>query len=245
MKGLQVLIVDDEPDLAELVSFEFELIGSHVSIAENGQNAFKLCKEKNFDVIISDIRMPNGDGIELLKNIRKLDYKKPSIFLMTGFADISLQEAYHFGASAIFGKPFNRKELIATVSTISSPLNIRWNAVSDDSNLFKIDKTYKKIDEASKQGMLSLGHGGFFIRIDKEWPMVSETVAFSIRFEEEKELPEITGHGLVRWVRTSSDRKENKPSGIGVEICGLTPKCLSKCIEYIEKSKCSSYIPQK
>ena len=69
LKGKRLLIVDDEPDLREMLEFEFEMSGASVETAMNGRDALEKFKHQAFDLIISDIRMPGGDGVELIKNL--------------------------------------------------------------------------------------------------------------------------------------------------------------------------------
>ena len=58
IKDLTILVVDDEPDLGELVAFEFELVGANVLSASNGKGALELVQNNSIDVVVSDIRMP-------------------------------------------------------------------------------------------------------------------------------------------------------------------------------------------
>ena len=110
--GRKVLVVDDEKDLCEIVSFELEDIGFNVETASNGTDAFNMVKEKgDFDLVISDVRMTGGDGIELLENIKARDPQKPPVILMTGFADVTEEEVLKKGAEAIIAKPISFSEL--------------------------------------------------------------------------------------------------------------------------------------
>ena len=68
-KSYKILVVDDEPDLRELLADEFEYAGHKPFLASNGKEAYDLCTNEEFDAVISDVRMPGGDGIELLEDI--------------------------------------------------------------------------------------------------------------------------------------------------------------------------------
>lgn len=107
LKGKTVLIVDDEPDLREIMIFEFESHGCQIIEAENGKIAFDLFLKNDVDLVISDVRMPGGDGIELLEKIRGKDKKKPVIILVSGFADVSREEAIKKGANSLEMKPID------------------------------------------------------------------------------------------------------------------------------------------
>ncbi|WP_413289314.1 response regulator [Bdellovibrio sp. HCB337] len=112
----QILIVDDEPMIRELLKEAFESIGFTVHEAENGREAFRLVREIPFECVLSDLRMPGGDGIELANEIHKAPGPKPKMFLMTGYSDITLQKAQALGVLKIFEKPFNFKDLLQEVS---------------------------------------------------------------------------------------------------------------------------------
>lgn len=114
LEGRKILIVDDEPDLREVLSARFEMEGCEVSIAENGQAALALMKIDHFDVVISDIRMPGGNGLDLLKAIQT-KRPTPAVILISGFSDIDESEILKNGASAILVKPFDLEDLVHAI----------------------------------------------------------------------------------------------------------------------------------
>ena len=241
IKDLCILVVDDEPDLGELVSFEFELVGAKVLSASNGREAFEAVKNNHVDVVVSDIRMPGGDGVELLENIRKADPAAPALVFMTGFADITLEDAYDKGATAMFGKPFNRNELISTVGRSVLPYKERWSEViSERSRNFTIEKKFKNLKEAQDNKELNLGRGGIFIAADKVIPEISELVHFKIEFEEE--FKNLEGEGIVRWVRRRNEK--DVPKGIGLEIKSIVGDERDKIFSFLEKSNSIAFIPK-
>jgi CheY-like chemotaxis protein len=107
LKGKSLLVVDDEPDLREILRDELEALDGKVFDAENGTKAFKIFENNAIDAVISDIRMAGGDGIELLKKIRAAQKRQPIVILITGFADYSNEEVIKLGANAILTKPFD------------------------------------------------------------------------------------------------------------------------------------------
>jgi two-component system nitrogen regulation response regulator GlnG len=70
-------------------------------------------------VVISDVRMANGNGLELLAAVRK-HYPKLPVFLITGYDDLSSEDALRQGAKELFNKPFDIRRLISTVKTTIS-----------------------------------------------------------------------------------------------------------------------------
>ena len=110
-----VLVVDDDPDLLEVLVIIFEGEGFKVFSAGDGGEAINLVKSKNIDVVVSDIRMPTVGGVELLKQIKQHNPHKPIVIFVTGFSDITEKQALEAGASAIFTKPFNKKTLLEKI----------------------------------------------------------------------------------------------------------------------------------
>ncbi len=115
LKKYTLLIVDDEEMLRDVLVFEFERKGFTVLSAENGVAAFELVSKNKIDLVISDMRMPEGDGMSLLEKIRKFDSKIPTVIFITGFADVTEAECIAKGAHKVLAKPFNRKELMECV----------------------------------------------------------------------------------------------------------------------------------
>lgn len=112
----RALVVDDEPDLREITVLELENYGCEVAEAENGRVAIDMIAEGKFDFIISDIRMPEGNGIDLLDAVVGMQAAKPLVFLVTGFADITREEAIARGASEMYFKPVDWGDMLDEIS---------------------------------------------------------------------------------------------------------------------------------
>jgi EAL domain-containing protein (putative c-di-GMP-specific phosphodiesterase class I) len=111
----RVLLVDDEISLGRALSKILTLDGAEVVSAANGSEAIKRLDAGSFDVIVSDIRMPEMDGISLLRAIRARDLDVPVIFL-TGSPTIETAiEAMEYGAFGYLLKPVRADELKRTV----------------------------------------------------------------------------------------------------------------------------------
>ena len=116
--GKRILIVDDEEELRKALVFEFKRKGCFVLEAASGNEAYALAEKENFDVVITDVRMPNGTGVELLEKMKKICPGLPVILLMTGHADISEPEAIKKGAIGLVGKPIDRKKMFQLISDL-------------------------------------------------------------------------------------------------------------------------------
>lgn len=115
-KGI-VLVVDDEPYIADSIRDVLELDGYDVVIAANGQNALELYKKYDFNFVISDIRMPELTGDQFFLEAFKI--KKRPFLLMTGYSEImDLDKAYQMGVTEFIMKPFSHDDLISSVRLI-------------------------------------------------------------------------------------------------------------------------------
>lgn len=110
-----ILIVDDEERMRHLLSIMLSRSGYHVDQAGDGVEALEMISAQPFDMIITDIKMPRMDGIELLKKIMELDIPYPVVFI-TAFATVeSAVEAMRQGAVDYIIKPFEEDRILLTV----------------------------------------------------------------------------------------------------------------------------------
>lgn len=107
LKGKSLLLVDDETDLIKVLSWDFEDIGMNVILANSGNEAIQKIKDlnSNLDFIVSDIKMPNGDGVELLAYVTNNKVKVKAFFLMTGYTDYPENELIERGMKRLIKKP--------------------------------------------------------------------------------------------------------------------------------------------
>lgn len=106
-----VLIVDDEQSYRQLLSLVFESDGHAIRTAMNGREALENLQASPADIIISDVKMPDMDGIELLRAVRETQ-PDLGVVLMTAFASVeTAREAFKLGADDFIQKPFDVEEL--------------------------------------------------------------------------------------------------------------------------------------
>lgn len=125
MNNFKILLVDDEPDILELLSYNFKKKGFEVSAAANGLEGLKTLKNYHPDVIIIDIMMPEMDGIEMCRELRKIDeFKNTRVIFLSATNDVNLViNALSAGGNHYVSKPIH--------------LNVLINMVIDYSNLEK------------------------------------------------------------------------------------------------------------
>ncbi|NNE97421.1 MAG: sigma-54-dependent Fis family transcriptional regulator [Pyrinomonadaceae bacterium] len=113
----KILVVDDERNLRIVVQKEMQRQGHEVEIATNGEEAWTLLNEQDFDVMLSDIDMPQLNGIELLRRLREKSQNPPEVIMLTGQATVeSAIEAMKLGAYDYLTKPYRITELSALVN---------------------------------------------------------------------------------------------------------------------------------
>ncbi len=112
-----VLIVDDSASMRQLVSFALKDAGYNVVDAVNGRDALNKLNGGKIEVVITDLNMPEMDGIELIKQLRlKPGYKfTPIVMLTTESQESKKQEGRQAGASGWIVKPFTPEQLVDTV----------------------------------------------------------------------------------------------------------------------------------
>ncbi len=116
-KGKKLLIAEDEELNYKLYSEIFKPTGIEIVHAENGRVAVDLFgKGQNFDIVILDLKMPEMDGIQAFKHIKRINKEVP-VFAITAFAmEEEKQEIEAMGFNKYFAKPINKKELFSTLS---------------------------------------------------------------------------------------------------------------------------------
>ncbi len=115
----RILAVDDQRVMRELVKSVLEGEGHQVLIAEDGVEAMSIARENSFDLVLTDINMPNMNGISLVSKLRRLEaYASiPIIMLTTESADFKKDKAKRMGANGWLQKPFDPDRLIKAVNS--------------------------------------------------------------------------------------------------------------------------------
>lgn len=113
-----ILIADDQEKIRQMLKSLFEQYNYTVSIAANGKEALNLFRSQPFDLVITDILMPDMEGIETIRELKKLD-PKVKIIAMSGGGSVRAMEylrmAGMLGALRTIEKPFNVREMLDAV----------------------------------------------------------------------------------------------------------------------------------
>lgn len=108
---MKILVVDDEEGARELFYTILTDEGYSITLANNGEEALGIFKNDGFDLVITDIKMPVMDGLQLLQEIRKLG-SKTDVIMVTAYGEVeSYLKAMSLGAAEYINKPIRVKEL--------------------------------------------------------------------------------------------------------------------------------------
>ncbi|PWU16387.1 MAG: response regulator [Verrucomicrobia bacterium] len=112
----RILVIDDEPDMGQLVKDMLQPTGHEIILAADGAEGVRQSRSFHPDLAITDIYMPNEDGLETILELRRL-FPRMAIIAMSGRdnAEVMLSVAKKLGALAILQKPFERERLIELV----------------------------------------------------------------------------------------------------------------------------------
>lgn len=116
---MKVAVIDDSPKIVEIVSLCFQLhwSGTTVVSASEGSKGLELIETENPDVVILDVGLPDMDGFQVLREIRRFS-QVPVIMLTVADKDIDIAKGLELGADDYIPKPFDDVELIARVRTV-------------------------------------------------------------------------------------------------------------------------------
>ena len=117
----RILIIDDETNILLMLKKMLERAGYEIDLATNGEEGLRLFRNTLSDLVITDIIMPEKEGLETIREMRKMQ-PKMKIIAMSGGGKISadnyLETAKIFGASRIMEKPFTQQAMVSTVKEL-------------------------------------------------------------------------------------------------------------------------------
>lgn len=215
---IKVLIVDDDADIADAIAEVFRAFNFQVNIAPSGNKAWDLLQNETPHMILSDIRMADGDGLELVTKVRSRHPSLPRILFMSGFSDLLIEEIYHAGVEGFFSKPFSVQTVRDAIEKCLKEPEYRWSSAGIKRNPFVVEKKIDDIASAKVAGTVVFGRGGFFVAHDGPPPSKGSNLNFSIDIAGEKPI-KFEGNGICRWYNTKGI--EGAPAGLGIEITSM------------------------
>lgn len=114
----QILVIEDEPTLARLLSYNLTQEGYDIKVIDHGTEGLQAALHQPFDLIILDIMLPGMNGFEILSKLRQKGIKIPVIILTARNAEEEIVQGLKYGADDYITKPFGVAELLARVSAV-------------------------------------------------------------------------------------------------------------------------------
>jgi DNA-binding NtrC family response regulator len=129
----KLLIVDDEPDMLKLLSMIIkEKTHYEVVTTNNPLEALEFAKKGGFDLVISDLKMPGLDGIELIEAVKKIDEDIP-IIIITAYGTVeSASESMNKGGFDFITKPFRKEQILFTIDKA-----IKWLKLQRENKMLR------------------------------------------------------------------------------------------------------------
>ncbi len=161
MMKARILVVDDEKDILELVSYNLHKEGFEVSGSTNGEDALQCIKKENYDLIILDLMLPGIQGMEFCKLLKTSEETSfiPVIMLTAKNEELDKVLGLEMGADDYITKPFSPRELIARVKAVlrrtrERPIKekvIRLGKLEINTETYQIKKRNKRISLSAKE----------------------------------------------------------------------------------------------
>jgi len=118
MDNLKILIVEDDPNLGQILAEYLQIKGMETTLAKDGEEGYHAYQDGKFDLCILDIMMPKKDGFTLAKEIRSTDAKTPIIFLTAKSMKEDTIKGLKIGADDYMTKPFSMEELLLRIQAV-------------------------------------------------------------------------------------------------------------------------------
>ncbi len=116
---LNILVVDDDDDIGNILNVYLSKYGHNVKVVDNGSEAIELSMSEDFDLILTDLNMPNVTGRDVIKALNELD-KKPKIGLISGMSETfnSVEGGESLNVDFIVKKPFNLSDISRNINDL-------------------------------------------------------------------------------------------------------------------------------
>jgi CheY-like chemotaxis protein len=247
-----VLVVDDDDTLRRAILWDLKRKGYQTFEAENGEIAYQVVEQQPIDLVLTDIRMPVCDGIQLLDRLKKKNTPPPVVMFLSGFSDLTPEQACDLGAEAVLSKPFQRKILFQSIEDAIQKRPDVWAKRAKEVAAFMgtgpiLQGDFSCLQEgaAAAGPQISLGRGGFFLAqnsIPADWIPGESELPFDIRISGGP-LPHLRGYGKLIWTRKAPD-SQGRPVGVGIEILTLDKTQAEQLLAWLNQTKPRAWIPR-
>jgi len=154
----RILVVDDEVNVREMVSKIINLMGHEAVTAVNGKEALQILKDKPFSIMITDVKMPEMDGFELMKAVRN-QFAGIYIICMTAYgASYTYTDVVGVGGTDYITKPFSIDEMMAKLNRVIHEKDLITDLTQKSTELEKANQELKRLDQLKSTFISSVSH---------------------------------------------------------------------------------------
>ncbi len=206
IKPWKIVLIDDEKDIREVVSIVLEDAGFSVHTAENGEKGLALCEKICPQIVMTDVRMPGMDGIQVLQSVKER-YPDIEVVVVTAFGEMALAvRALQLDASDFITKPIDEDALLVALDRAKNRYKTRKDLLDytrflekeKDLTARELIKTYsfqKNLIESSMDGILACNEAGIVVTFNRSMEKilglkkneVKDKLAFSVLFPDGEE----------------------------------------------------------
>ena len=258
-EGSTILLVDDEEDIRAVLQMALEDSGHRVLMAENGQEAFDVFAEQHPPIVVTDIKMPLMDGIELLRRIKQHD-SETEVIMITGHGDMDLAiKSLKHEATDFITKPINVDALEIALQRVQEKILMRNKLQEYTTHLEALIREKTELqDHLSSLGLMigSISHGikglltgldgGMYLlegglrhqdqdRIDEGWNIVKQMVerirkmVMDILFHAKKRDLQWESLDVGVFAREAARMMETKLAGLPIAFTSSVPQTAVNC----------------
>lgn len=116
---MYILLIEDDLDIQEILQEEFTLSGHHVDVAGDFPAAMALLNKNQYELILSDYEIPQGNGLKILEHVKTFN-KKPLFFMISAEIQLELKELKELGVDRFFAKPFSFEVVLQEINEIAA-----------------------------------------------------------------------------------------------------------------------------
>lgn len=240
VSDIKTLIVDDNEDLCDIIKSRFEMFNFQAFVAYSGEEAWEILANNDIDIVISDVCMSNGGGLELLDKVRVANSSHPRVYLFSGLVEFDREDIFHRGVDGFFEKPFEASALMDVARKSALDMRLRLSTPHGHKPTIVFNEKFKSINQAILDRKILLGRGGMFYNLTKDIPEEGQRLLFKFEFEE-GDFKILSGMGIVRWRR---ENKKDGKSGIGLEFEFIDRESIDDIVDWVSGKAIVPYIPK-
>lgn len=238
-KKPRVLVVDDDPNICDMLAEDLSRLGLFSYKMTDPTQVLDFLRTTHCDFVMLDMRMPQLDGMQLLKQIREHFPSYPTIYFVTAFVEAVQDKYTELGAAGCFAKPFDSRKIFHHLmgSYIESPYDL--------GRFYRTNTSCRALIEGYEAVITNIGFGGLFVSVtDPEFwkvfsPSIGQVVEVDIIFSQT--LKKIYCRGEVAWMRQAA--LGNLEAGFGVCFKDMTDAHINDLYEFVRLKKMNSFFP--